>query len=343
MERCGFFDANLVGKEYDRVYLASSFAAYFSSFIGNGVFAKKSDKLQVVSMAVPSMQISVLPGQGFINGYWYENTDILNLPIDIADGVLNRIDSVVLRFGSAERIMWLAIKKGTPAITPVSPPITRNADYYELQLATINIAASSINVTQAKITDTRMDASVCGLVTGVVDQIDTTTLFAQFETYFQEFKDIYEFEYDTWTAQQKSAYITWITGQKADMENWTKEQKDEYNLWYNSHTTLWQTQFDTWFDNVKNQLSKDVAGQLQNQINAINEKLKGYTAGTTQFSDDGTTITQITEDGEKLKTTFVDSFTIVQEWINALNVVLQRKRIEFSQDGKTITETKEVI
>ena len=238
--------------------------------------------------------------------------------------------------------MWLAIKKGTPAITPASPPITRNADYYELQLATINIAASSINITQAKITDTRMDADVCGWVTGVVDQIDTTTLFAQFETYFQEFKDIYEFEYDTWTAQQKSAYITWITGQEADMENWTEEQKDEYNLWYNSHTALWQTQFDTWFDNVKDQLSEN-AGQLQNQINAINEKLKGYTAGTTQFSDDGTTITQITEGGEKLKTTFVDSFTIVQEWINALNVVLQRKRIEFSQDGKTITETKEVI
>ena len=42
MERCGFFDANLVGEEYDRVYLASSFAAYFSSFIGNGVFAKKT-------------------------------------------------------------------------------------------------------------------------------------------------------------------------------------------------------------------------------------------------------------------------------------------------------------
>ena len=48
MERCGFFDANLVGEEYDRVYLASQFAAYFASFIGNGVYASKSDKLQVV-------------------------------------------------------------------------------------------------------------------------------------------------------------------------------------------------------------------------------------------------------------------------------------------------------
>lgn len=243
MERCGFFDANLVGEEYDRVYLASSFAAYFSSFIGNGVFAEKSDKLQVVSMAVPSMQISVLPGQGFINGYWYENTDVLNLPIDIADGVLNRIDSVVLRFGSAERTMWLAIKKGTPAITPVSPPITRNADYYELQLATINIAASSINITQAKITDTRMDADVCGWVTGVVDQIDTTTLFAQFEAYFAEFQTFYEQEFSTWSAEQRLAYITWISG-----------QEDE---------------FDTWFEEVKGQLSEDVAGNLLNLITAL--------------------------------------------------------------------------
>lgn len=273
MERCGFFDANLIGEEYDRVYLASSFAAYFSSFIGNGVFAKKSDKLQVISMDVPSMQISVLPGQGFINGYWYENEDDLYLPIDVADGVLNRIDSVVLRFGSAERAVWLAIKKGTPAITPVSPQVTRNADYYELQLATINIAAGSINITQAKITDTRMDANVCGWVTGVVDQVDTTTLFAQFETYFQEFKDTYELEHNTWTTQQKSAYIAWITGQEADMENWTEEQKDEYNLWYNSNTTLWQTQFNTWFDNVKNQLSQDAAGNLQNQCTELDQRL----------------------------------------------------------------------
>jgi len=198
MERCGFFDANLVGEEYDRVYLASSFAAYFSSFIGNGVFAKKSDKLQVVSMTQPSMQVSVLPGQGFINGYWYENTDILNLPIDIADGVLNRIDSVVLRLGSAERKMWLAIKKGTPAITPTSPPITRNTDYYELQLATINIIAGSINITQSAITDTRLDNNVCGIVHGTVEQVDTTTLYNQIQDDLTRLRTSNEADFNAW-------------------------------------------------------------------------------------------------------------------------------------------------
>lgn len=198
MERCGFFDANLTGEEYDRVYLAQHFAAYFASFIANGVFAEHSNQLQVVEMATPQMQVGIERGQAWINGYWYENTDMLYIPVDVADGVLNRIDSVVLRLGFSERSMWLAVKKGTPAINPIAPEVMRTADYYELQLATISIPASSIKITQAQITDTRMNQDVCGWVTGVVKQLDTTTLFNQFETYFEEFKQLNENEFTAW-------------------------------------------------------------------------------------------------------------------------------------------------
>ena len=198
MERCGFFDAYLNGEEYDRVYLAQHFAAYFASFIANGVFAEHSNQLQVMEMATPQMQIGIERGQGWINGYWYENTDTLYMPVDVADGVLNRIDSVVLRLGFSERNMWLAVKKGTPAVNPIAPEVTRTADYYELQLATISIPASSIKITQAQITDTRMNQDVCGWVTGVVKQLDTTTLFNQFESYFEEFKNLKENEFTEW-------------------------------------------------------------------------------------------------------------------------------------------------
>lgn len=343
MERCGFFDAYLVGEEYDRVYLAQHFAAYFKSFIGNGVFAEHSNQLQVMAMPNPSMQVSVESGQAWINGYWYENADDLYLPIDVADGVLNRIDSVVLRFGTAERNMWIAVKKGTPAINPTSPEVTRNADYYELQLCTISIPASSINISQSQITDTRLDERVCGWVTGVVQQIDTTTLFEQFETYFAEFKRFYEEEFATWSTQQRSAYITWITGAEADMTDWTEEQKTEYNAWYMTHTTLWQTQFDTWFEEVKGQLSEDVAGRLQNEIDKLGDVIEGYTDMTTMFSEDGSTITQQLETGERLVTTFISKYVILQEWFNSTGIKIKQKRITFSQDGQTITETKEVV
>lgn len=251
MERCGFFDAYLNGEEYDRVYLAQHFAAYFASFIANGVFAEHSNQLQVMEMATPQMQIGVERGQGWINGYWYENTDTLYMPVDVADGVLNRIDSVVLRLGFSERNMWLAVKKGTPAVNPIAPEVTRTADYYELQLATISIPASSIKITQAQITDTRMNQDVCGWVTGVVKQLDTTTLFNQFESYFDEFKQFYENDY----------------------ANWTDEQKAEYDEWYASHIDLWQNEFTTWFENVKGQLSEDAAGKIQVEIDEHEARL----------------------------------------------------------------------
>ena len=200
MERCGFFDANLVGEEYDRVYLAAQFAAYFASFIGNGVYAEHSNQLQVVAMPTPQMQVSVEKGQGWINGYWYENTESISLAIDVADGVLNRVDSVVLRLGFSERNMWVAVKKGTPAISPSAPTLTRNADYYELQLATIDVPASSIKITQAQITDTRMNQNVCGWVTGVVDQLDTTTLFNQFDAWYDEHTTSWQEQFNTWFA-----------------------------------------------------------------------------------------------------------------------------------------------
>ena len=328
MERSGFFDANLVGEDYDRVYLASSFAAYFASFIGNGVFGGKSNELQILAMETPQMQITVESGQGWINGYWYENSSELFLPIDVADGVLNRIDSVVLRFGTAERNMWLAIKKGTAAITPVAPAVTRNGDYYELQLATISVPAGSLNITQAQITDTRLNAAVCGWVTGVVQQIDTTTLFEQFETYFEEFKQFYEGDYNVWTTQQKSEYISWITGAEADMEDWTDEQKQQFN---------------EWFEEIKDQLSEDAAGHLQGEIDRLDEVVEGYTEGTTTFSEDGSTITQLLQSGETLVTTFVSKTEILQEWFNDRDAKIKQKRITFSFDGRTITETKEEI
>lgn len=273
MERCGFFDANLVGEEYDRVYLAAQFAAYFASFIGNGVYAEHSTQLQVVAMPTPQMQVGVEKGQGWINGYWYENTDTMYLPIEVADGVLNRIDSIVLRLGFAERNMWLMVKKGTPAVSPIAPEVTRTADYYDLQLATVSIPASSIRITQAQIQDTRMNQDVCGWVTGVVKQLDTTTLFNQFETYFQEFKENNQADYEEWTETQKQAWLSWISGQETDFTDWTDEQKEEYETWYATHINQWQSDFDTWFENIKEQLGEDAAGNLQNQIDEHEARL----------------------------------------------------------------------
>ncbi len=336
MERYGFFDADRVDVDdegnpiYDNVYLAETFAAYFASFIGNGVYARFSNKLQVMEQSPHAMAVDVFPGQAWINGYWYENTDQLSLPVEVASGTLDRVDSVVLRLNYLKKTMKLAINKGTPASTPSAPDITRNADIYEIQLAEIRIPAGSVKISQVQIKDTRANTNVCGWVTGVVDQIDTTTLFNQFEAYFAEFKEVYELDYASWTTEQKAAYTSWIT-----------MSEQQFTEWYNTHTSGWQAQFNAWFESVKSQLSGNVAAKLQLQINTLDERLEGYSSCTTTFSKDGRTITQNLQSGKTLKTEFIDDKTILQQWFSD-GAKIKQKRITFSADGSVIEEVKEV-
>lgn len=257
-EQSGFFDAHLIGGEYDRVYLANSFARYFASFIGNGVFAGKSDELMVYQTDPTSMVVKVLPGQAWINGYWYENDGEFSLPIDIADGVLNRIDLVVLRWGTVERSINLAIKKGTPAVNAVAPVVQRDSDYYELKLAEVRVTAGTVSITQANIVDTRTDTNVCGWVTGVIKQADTSQLFTQ------------------WQAAYEAAYAQWQTACEASHNKWQEAYEIEYakaQAYYEEQKAAWERFFaNTTEDSVFPVPSLDDVGKIP----VINDTSDGY-------------------------------------------------------------------
>lgn len=178
----------------DRLYNADDISNYFLKLISNGVFATPSNAMQV--QASSGFTVSVSAGWGFINCKWLNNDTAYNLTLDAADIVLNRIDRVVMRLnpGNDLRNMELAIVKGTPAQTPTAPAPTRiQGGTWELSLAQIYVAAGSTEITQANITDERGNTSLCGYVTGLIDQIDTTNLFAQYDAAFSEwFSDLQE-------------------------------------------------------------------------------------------------------------------------------------------------------
>ena len=109
--------------DHDRVYKAEDWAWYFSTFISNGVFPAPSDGLQVV--AGDGMTIGVRPGYGFINGYAFRNQELYNLTISNADGSLDRIDRVVLRWDLTQRLMELAVLTGSPSKSPTAPALTQ--------------------------------------------------------------------------------------------------------------------------------------------------------------------------------------------------------------------------
>ena len=202
----GFFDS-ING---DRTYNADQISEYFLKLISNGVFATPSNSMQVT--ATTGLNVKVSPGWGFIKCKWVKNDNDLALQLDTADTTFARIDRVVLHLDTNEtnRHITIEVKKGTPAATPAPPAVTRLNGVYELSLAQIAVAANATSITQANITDERADTSVCGYVTGLIDQIDTTNLFAQFtaafNTWFDGIKD--EVKSTTIVMQYHSRYVT---------------------------------------------------------------------------------------------------------------------------------------
>ena len=195
-QESGFFNAKVIEGEFDRVYLAETFARYFSSFIGNGVFAGISSALQVTQASPASFEVLVQTGQAWINGYWLAlDEQPLTLALALPDGVRPRIDSIVLRHGTVDRAITIQVTTGTPAIAPVAPPLQRDADAYELQLATVRVPAGATSIRQQDITDTRPNSAVCGWVHGIVDQIDTATLGIQLQTFIDEYKAQFNADY----------------------------------------------------------------------------------------------------------------------------------------------------
>lgn len=178
----GFFDS--VGG--DRKYNADDISSYFLSLISNGVFATPATCMQVVASS--GMTVNVSPGWGFVRCKYIHNTTYESLTLEPANALLNRIDRIVIRLDPASRDITITVKKGEGAASaPVPPELTRISDgIFELSLAQITVNAGATAITQADITDERADTSVCGYVTGLIDQIDTTNLFAQFTAAFND-------------------------------------------------------------------------------------------------------------------------------------------------------------
>jgi hypothetical protein len=240
LEKSSFFNSVAGDRKYD----ASMFAAYFNSFISNGVFPNSGTNLQVITNN--NMTVTVSVGKGWIKGYFYLNDNILILPLDVADGVLNRIDRVVLQFNTVGRSITAKVKKGTFASSPVAPTLQRDADAYELALADVYVGAGVVTVVGANITDQRMNTALCGWVNSLI-QADTTAIFNQ---------------YQAWFIAQSGTYNTQMIANEA----------------------TFQAQFDAWFATIQGVLAGDIAGNLANQITVL--KGTGWTNQTVKGNAD---------------------------------------------------------
>lgn len=221
--RGGFFNS----LNDDRLYSAADMNLPYKKLISNGVIPDVSTALQVVASS--GLTINVLAGSGLFGDGWAVNDAPVALTLEAAHSTLNRIDLVVMRRDDNENVRAtdLFIIKGTPGSSPVAPAVERSTYIKEYALAEIYVKAGATEVTQSNITDTRPDTTRCGWATGLIQQVDTSTLFAQWQAAYKEQFDQNSEAFDVWWESVKSilasdetaaAQILLLTQEKADRE-----------------------------------------------------------------------------------------------------------------------------
>lgn len=203
---CGFFDAI----NYDRTYTADDMNKPYSRVIADGVFATNtgtpSTDLQVLS-AGNGMNITVSPGQGIFGSKWFENPSAVIITVPNNTALYPRFDAVIVQVDkrSSGRVGNIVYRTGTPAANPQYPAINTVANVIEYAVAYVYVAAGASAINNDAITDLRGSAS-CPWVTGLIQQVDTSTLWNQFNSaYTQQFNQ-FTSDYETYVEEQREAW-----------------------------------------------------------------------------------------------------------------------------------------
>lgn len=178
----GFFDS----VNGDRLYNAEKFNRIFEGMIKEGVFANVGDKLAVAPNS--GMTIQVGTGRGWFNNHWLRNTSEHLITLEGSDVVLNRYAAVIVQLNEATsvRAIDITVKYSDFASSPVKPTMTRSDSVYEYCLAYVYIKGGASAIAASDIEDTRFNSELCGWVSTLIDELDTNTLYAQWEALFNE-------------------------------------------------------------------------------------------------------------------------------------------------------------
>ena len=324
----GFFNS-LNG---DRKYNAAQMSAIFDGLIIDGVFASIGTAFAVKSAGGLTVNVGV--GKAWFDHTWTVNDSILPMTAPEAEVLLDRIDAVVLEVNGMESIRENTIKfvKGNPSSAPSRPILTNEGNVHQYPLCYIYRKYGTAVINQADITP-MVGTESTPFVTGILQTISLDELLGKWQDELDRFTDARSKEVDDWIAQEESDFTAWFNKMKADLQ----QEQTVLDQWIASE----QADFLAWYNQMKDQLSGDVAGNLQLEIDKEEVKrilLVGFEDGTKEFSDDGTVITSTASDGRILTKTFSDGFlTMTNVLKSAAGAEVARAVKTFDSDGKLIS------
>lgn len=324
----GFFNS-LNG---DRKYNAAQMSAIFDGLIIDGVFASIGTAFAV--KAAGGLTVNVGVGKAWFDHTWTVNDSILPMTAPEAEVLFDRIDAVVLEVNGMESVRENTIKfvKGNPSSAPSRPTLTNEGNVHQYPLCYIYRKYGTAVINQADITP-MVGTESTPFVTGILQTISLDELLGKWQDELDRFTDARSQEVDDWIAREESDFTAWFNKMKADLQ----QEQTVLDQWIASE----QADFLAWYNQMKDQLSGDVAGNLQLEIDKEEVKrilLVGFEDGTKEFSDDGTVITSTASDGRTLTKTFSDGFlTMTNVLKSAAGAEVARAVKTFDSDGKLIS------
>lgn len=203
--KSGFFNS-LNG---DRKYNAEDMSEYFDGLITDGVFESIGSKLQVTATG-SDMTININSGRAMIDCHWLKNDSAHNITLSPADVQLSRFDSIGIKFDYNERAITFIVHEGNLGTAPVisRPSNTESIKY--LWLADIRVSAGVSFVRQGNVID-RRGTSICPWVTGLIKQVDTSQLFAQWQDACESYYNDMTTEMNAYFEQKQTEFNDWFS------------------------------------------------------------------------------------------------------------------------------------
>lgn len=187
----------------DRRYNADQISEYFDGLVSNGVYESVGNALQVT--AGDGLAVNVQSGRAIIESKWIKNDAAQTVNLTASHVLLPRYTAIVVRLNKTNRLIEIAAKDGTPASSPAKPEMADDGTIKELCLAYVYVGANTSAVTQANIIDMRA-SNLCGWVTGIIQQVNTSQLFAQWQAAYEQ----YYAAMQAWQQSMQSDFNTWF-------------------------------------------------------------------------------------------------------------------------------------
>ena len=216
----GFFNS----KNHDRLYDAVQISSMFDGLILDGVYQKYGDAFLVTPYSDADNTVIIGTGRGWFDHTWILNDTQFAMEIDAPNGMLSRIDAIVLDINREDSVRKndILYVPGTFSEGTASKPELINEEMHkQYPIAYIDVpAGDSAPISSANI-ELTVGTDECPLVEAVLDVMDLDMFVNQMQGKFYEWFDKLQDVMDSNTALKLQHQID-------DLEVYVDSQDQKY-------------------------------------------------------------------------------------------------------------------